>query len=298
LLPLGHAAIAAGGVLVTRWRSEKASNLEREPNNTAGNANLLASGRSVRGAIGARDDSGHGDVDYYSVPAGRGARVVEVRLDGVPGLDLVLELFDAQGRLLAKSDAHGRGGGEWLQPTAIGPTEGFVAVRELWAQGQKPSEDVSDPYEVTATWGPPAVGWELEPNDWPAAATPVPPGTSMRGFLGRADDKDWFTIVPASTGPLRAHVTVPAGVDVELLLDGEGKRTVPARGDKAAGDVVSSNKGGPGEDEEAKVAATEGVPVRIAVARRLPRQEQKDPKAAELAGLDAPYELRVEIPPP
>jgi hypothetical protein len=211
------------------------------------------------------------------VPTGKGARAVSARLDGVPGLDLVLELFDAQGRRLEKSDAHGRGGGEWLQPVSIGPAEAFLAVREVWVQGQKPTEAPNDPYTLTVTWGPPKTGWEIEPNDWEAAATPVPPGTSMRGYLGDPEDKDWFAITPATNGVLRVHVTAPDGVDIALLHDGAKKAT---------------NKGGPGDDEEVDVEAVAGTPVLIGIERKLPRGNVKD---ADVGGFDSPYELKATV---
>jgi hypothetical protein len=277
-LPLGIAALAVGGVGVARWRAEKPVSAEVEPNDTPGYANLLASGRPVRGAIGALLEGGNADVDYFRIPVGHGARVAGARLDGVPGLDLVLELFDAQGRRLGKSDAHGRGGGEWLQPISIGPAEAFVAVREVWVQGEKPIEAPNDAYVLTVTWGPPATGWEVEPNDWPAAATPVPPGTSMRGYLGDPDDKDWFAITPATSGRLRVHVTAPDGVDIVLREDGEGKR--------------ATNKVGPGEDEEATWVVEAGKPSLVGVERKLPRGNLKD---EDLAGFDSAYELRATI---
>jgi serine/threonine protein kinase len=277
-LPLGLVAIAAGAVATGRWRAERPTAAEREPNNTPGYANLLASGRPVRGTIGALIEGGHGDVDYFRVPVGHGARVMHARLEGVPELDLVLEVFDAQGRRLAKSDAHGRGGAEWLQPISIGPAEAFLAVREVWVEGQKPVEGVTDAYALTATWGPPQTGWEIEPNDWEAAATPVPPGTSMRGYLGEPEDKDWFTITPATSGHLRIHVSVPAGVDAVLLHDGAGKRT--------------TNRGGPGEDEEAVWEALAGQAALVGVAHKPLRKSAKD---EDLSGLDSPYELRAEV---
>jgi eukaryotic-like serine/threonine-protein kinase len=286
LLPLGLAALAGGLLLVARLRAEKPALVEREPNNTPGYANLLASGKPVRGAIGARDEVGHGDVDYFRVPTGKGARVVQARLDGVPGIDLVLELFDAQGRSLAKSDARGRGGGEWLPPMSIGPAEAFLGVREFWIDEQKPTEDPTDPYLLTVTWGSPAAGWELEPNDWEAVATPLPLDTSLRGYLGRADDKDWFAIVPKATGRMTVHVTVPAGVDVELSLGG-GKKPV--------------NAGGSGEDEEVTLEGEAERPTLVGVARKLktvPKgkgDKAPDPKDEELAGLDAPYEIRASV---
>ncbi|HEX4404272.1 MAG TPA: serine/threonine-protein kinase [Polyangia bacterium] len=277
-LPLAIAALAAGGFGIARWRAEKPVSVEVEPNDTPGYANLLASGRPVRGAIGALLEGGNADVDYFHVPAGHGARVVGARLDGVPGLDLVLELFDAQGRRLAKSDAHGRGGGEWLQPISIGPAEAFVAVREVWVQGQKPAVAPNDTYLLTVTWNAPQTAWEIEPNDWPAAATPLPPGTSVRGYVGAPDDKDWFAITPATSGRMRVHVTAPDGVDIVLLQDGAGRR--------------ATNKVGPGEDEEAAWAVEAGKPTLVGVERKLPPGDVKD---ADLGGFDSPYEVRATI---
>jgi eukaryotic-like serine/threonine-protein kinase len=277
-LPLGIAALVVGGLLVRRLRAEKPVSTEAEPNNTAGYANLLASGRPVRGTIGAPLEGGSPDVDFFRVPVGKGARAVSARLDGVPGLDLVLELFDAQGRRLARGDAHGRGGGEWIQPTSIGPAEAFLSVREVWVQGQKPTEAPNDPYTLTVTWGPPQTGWEIEPNDWEAAATPLPPGTSMRGTLGEPEDKDWFVVTPATSGALRVRVTAPDGVDIALLQEGPGKRV--------------TNKLGPGEDEEATWEVTAGKPTLVGVERKLPRGNLKD---ADLGGFDAPYELTATV---
>jgi hypothetical protein len=203
---------------------------------------------------------------------------VSARLDGVPGLDLVLELFDAQGRRLAKSDAHGHGGGEWIQPTSIGPAEAFVSVREVWIQGQKPTERPNDPYTLTVTWGPPQTGWEIEPNDWEAAATAVPPGTSMRGYLGYPEDKDWFVVTPATSGLLRVHVTAPDGVDIAIVHDDTGRKT--------------TNRGGPGDPEEATFEVIEGRPLLVEVERKLPKGNIKD---ADLGGFDSPYELRATV---
>jgi serine/threonine-protein kinase len=279
-LPLGLATVVAAAAVVYRVRGEKPVSTEIEPNNTAGYANLIASGRPVRGSIGAALEGGNPDVDFFRVPVGKGARVVSGRVDGVPGLDLVLELFDAQGRRLAKSDVHGRGGGEWIQPTSIGPAEAFVSVREMWVQGQKPTEAPNDPYTLTVNWGPPKTGWEIEPNDWQEAATPVPPGTSIRGYLGDADDKDWFVVVPATNGILRVHVTAPDGVDIVLLHDSAPKR--------------ATNKGGPGDAEEAALEATAGKPVVVGVERRMPRGNLKD---ADLGGFDSPYELTATVEP-
>jgi serine/threonine-protein kinase len=278
---LGLAAIAGGVALWARYGGERADAAEREPNNTPGYANLLASGAPMRGTIGKIDADGHGDVDYFRVPAGKGARALDVRLEGIPDVDLVLELYDAQGRRIAKSDEHGKGWGEWLQPTAIDPGEAFLAVRELWVQGEKPTEDAPDPYTLTARWGAPRAGWESEPNDWPAAATPLAAPGRVRGYLGRADDQDWFAISVTEPGTIVATVTAPAGVDVVLLRDPEGKHPI--------------DKQGPGGSEVVSLPAQPGAPVTIGIARKLPAAA--DPKAAPLQGLEDSYELKVDVGP-
>jgi serine/threonine-protein kinase len=279
-LPLLIAVGGAGVFAVSRWHTEKPTSVEHEPNNTPGYANLLPSGRPVRGAIGAPGESAHGDVDYYRVPVGKGARVVRARVEGLPGTDLILELFDAQGRRIAKGDAHGRGGSEWIQPFSVGPAEAFVAVREVWVEGQPPTQDPNDTYALTVSWAAPAAGWEVEPNDWEAAATPVQAGTSVRGYLGEADDKDWYAITSPAAGRLALRVTVPAGVDVVLLNDPTSsaakKAPINARDD--------------GEDEETTLDVEAGKPALIAIARK---PLGKNEKADDLTGLDAPYELTI-----
>lgn len=199
-------------------------------------------------------------------------------------MDLVLELFDAQGRKVAKADAHGLGWGEWLQPISIGPAEAYLLVRQVWIEGMPPKENVTDRYTLTAHWGPPEAGWEVEPNDWEASATPLGAGESVRGYLGSAEDRDWFSITPSSNGRLQGRVSAPAGVDLVLLHDG-------------AGPMI--NRRGPGQEEEYSLPAVAGKPILIGVTRKIAVENNKDadPKSETLAGLDEPYELRSELVP-
>jgi serine/threonine protein kinase len=274
--PLVLLAVVGSGLFYLRRSRERVDGLEHEPNNTPGYATLLAPA-PVRGRIGAPISEREGDVDYYRVPAGKGSRAVQARLEGVPGIDLVLELFDAQGRRLAKSDEHGRGQGEWLQPTAIGPSEAYLAVRELWIDGTSPTANAIDPYTLTAVWGPPQATWELEPNDWPAAATPMTAGSRMRGYLGGAEDRDWYVISVDHKTALTGKLEAPAGVDVIVFRDEDGKKVVTKRG--------------AGEDEQFTIEAEPGKPALVGIARKLPKG---DPKEQALPGLQDPYELAIE----
>jgi serine/threonine-protein kinase len=268
---------AAAFVLVRRPWERAPDGQEHEPNNTPGYATTLVQG-PVRGAIGAPINDRESDVDFYRLPGGKGPRAVHARLEGIPGVDLVLELFDAQGRRIAKSDARGRGLGEWLQPTSIGPTEAYLAVREVWIEGTKPTANALDPYTLTARWGPPQPDWELEPNDWPSAATPLG-GGRMRGYLGSGDDRDWFSLTPSKTGLVMGTVNAPAGVDVIVFRDEDAKKVV--------------NKRGAGDDEQFALDGEAGQTLIIGIARKL--DAKKDLKNQVLQGLDDPYELVINF---
>ena len=274
--PLVVLAVVASGVMYFRRTRERVDGVEHEPNNTPAFATLLAPA-PVRGVIGTPINERAGDVDYYRVPAGRGPRAVHARLEGIPGVDLVLELFDAQGRRLAKSDDHGRGMGEWLQPTSIGPTEAYIGVRELWIDGTSPTANALDPYSLTARWGPPQPNWEFEPNDWPAAATPMNAGTRVRGYLGGAADRDWYAISVDHKTALTGKLDAPSGVDVIVFRDEEGKKLI--------------NKNGAGGNEQFTIEAEPGKPALLGIARKLPKG---DPKDQPLPGLQDPYELAIE----
>jgi hypothetical protein len=209
----------------------------------------------------------------------------------VPGIDLVLELFDGQGRRLAKSDTHGRGEGEWLQPTSIGPTDAYFAVREVWVEGQKPTENPNDAYVLTAGWNAPRPGWEVEPNDWEAGATPLNAGQAMRGYLPDGEDKDWYAITPAASGKLLVRVRPPAEVDAVLLTAGEGGKAPANR---------AINRQGAGGEEELSVDVAAGRPLLIGVARkaaqpREARENKKDPKEQPPKAVDQPYDLSTDM---
>ena len=143
------------GVWAFGHNRERASSVEREPNDSAAQATLLPLDVEVQGRIGSRQPGGQPDMDYFRVPAGKGARAVSARVEGLPGVDLVLELFDSQGTALGKSDAHGAGAGEWLQPVMVGPGDAYLLVRQVWIQGTSVMENVAAPYHLSVHWGPP-----------------------------------------------------------------------------------------------------------------------------------------------
>ncbi len=148
--------LAGGGWMYARSRAPRAASFEREPNNSAGQANLIPTEGGVSGMMGKRSESGAPDMDYFLVPSGKGQREVSVEVTGLPNMDLVIELFDAQGRPVAKANTAGVAEGESLATTAIGPGEHFILIRQVWIDGTPPVENVSDRYTLAAKWGPAA----------------------------------------------------------------------------------------------------------------------------------------------
>jgi hypothetical protein len=275
-VPTGIVALALTAFLSVAKSREKASTSEREPNNAAREATLLPPDVPVQGRIGGRLSRGEPDLDYFRVPPGVGARVLSARIQGIPDVDLVLELFDAQGTALAKSDAHGNGGGEWLQPVSIGPGEAYLLVRQVWIQDTPLVENAPDPYRLTVHWGPALPGWEAEPNDFQERANNVELGKSVKGYLGTAGDRDWFTVMPPGDGVILARIVPPAGVEVSLLLGSGDGKALPK----------------PDKTGTIRVPVKAGVAVVVGVERK--RAPTVDPKAEGLAGLDDPYELKLE----
>ena len=294
---LAGAGLIVGGLARTR---ERASMREREPNDTPAQATLLPLDRPVEGYVGKRLSEGAPDLDYFHLPLSKASRAISARLAGIPGVDLVLELYDGQGKSVGKSDAHGKGGGEWLQPTVVGPGEAFLLVRQLWTQGAPPVEEIADPYRLSVHFGAPQTGWEVEPNDVPVEASPLTsPSRRARGFLASAEDRDWYSLASLSPGSYVAHVEAPVGVDAVLLL------AEAARGEAPEEPAVKVH-----DRAERQIQIRVGKDYFLGVARKQtaskPGKESKagreaknaaeppDTKDQGLAGLDDPYELTIE----
>ena len=298
-VPVALAAAAGLAAFALTHSREKAGVTEREPNDSAAQATLLPLDQPVAGHVGKRLAPNAPDMDYFRIPSSKETRVVSARLEGIPDVDLVLELFDGQGVALAKSDARGKGGGEWIQPTAVGPGEAFILVRQLWTQDVPLAEDVPDAYSLAAHFGPPQAGWESEPNDTPASANPVATDAHrVRGYLGRADDRDWYTFVSSTPGTYVATVDAPPGLDVALLAsdapaDGAAPRARASRPnerparltfDVRAGApflVGVARKGDPGD----------GKPGRSAKAGPAAPRSAADPTTQGVPAIAEPYEL-------
>jgi serine/threonine-protein kinase len=153
--------VGLGAVGVRAWLDRRAPAhlpFEVEPNDDPPVATPLTLGADIKGYIGRRQRRETSDRDVFVVAGlgtGASARLITARVSGVPGLDLVLEAYDREGRPLFKINDAGKGQGEHLAGTPITADPLYVVIRELWVQGEDPSENSTDPYTLRVERAPP-----------------------------------------------------------------------------------------------------------------------------------------------
>src|SRR5439155_3704873 len=123
------AAAVAGYVAWKRSDTPTPVEVEVEPNDTAARANLIASGKTVRGSVGKRLSVDESDRDFYHFHVDRGPALLRAELSPIPNMDLVLDLFDAQGDKLAQSDAGREGDGELIPNWRVDAGDYYLEVR-------------------------------------------------------------------------------------------------------------------------------------------------------------------------
>jgi hypothetical protein len=226
--------------------------------------------------------------------------VLRAELSRLPNMEIMLEVFDATGRKEAEADNGGLGEGELIPNLRVGPGEHYVAARQVWVAGRAATENVSDFYTLTATWSPIEAGRESEPDDSPAAALPIAVGQTVRGYLGRAEDVDYWAVGGAGGGTLTGAVTGVAGVDLRLVVLPAGALGGPPGPLPAGAKVFDS--GGPGAGETfdgVRWAAGAPGPI-VVVERKSPggdaaHGQARGPEAA--VGLDTEYALSLRVKP-
>jgi serine/threonine protein kinase len=279
--PLLLAGLVLAGWAVVRFMRPRPSTAEKEPNDLAAMATLLPRDKPVSGHVGEPRPSGEPDFDYYRIPADKaGLRAVTAKITGIPDVDLVLELYDGAGKLVARADHAREGEGEALGPAAIGPGEGFVRARPVWAAGGTPAAGSSTPYELTVDWGRPRTDWELEPNDAPAVANHIEKESAVSGFLAAPDDQDWFL------------VKVPAGMRVDGRVDGiDGIDLIVLLGDERR----RIDTAGASEHEPFSTLPGKDGTVLIGIAEQPVKPNGKKPPPT--ADRDEPYTLKLKFRP-
>ena len=215
---------------------------EREPNDQAAQATPLTLGATGRGTL----DS-EGDVDIYRVELAA-AGVLAARLSGIDDVDLILELLDAGGAQLARSDRGPARTAEGLANYSLQPGVYYLAVREFVSkrrQKQGPRTGPSPAYDLTVEiLGEPDPGQEREPNDDVASAREILIGDDGTGYIGWTGDVDvWKLPIEGFTAQYSLDMDITGVPGVTLTLDvlDDGGALVLRRAGEAGGGLCVRN---------------------------------------------------------
>jgi hypothetical protein len=179
---------------------------EKEPNERPDQALTLAHDSVVSAALAA--DPAKGDEDWYRLAPGS-ARTADITVSGIPGGDVLLEVYDKDRNRLASLNSEGDGKPEHF-PNLFVEAERYVRV----APARKGSGGA---YTLTLSYRRPSDGEEREPNDRAVDATALALGQTVAAYIGHSGDEDWYRIELPSQEP-----AVPAPAP------GEGTPAAPA----------------------------------------------------------------------
>jgi hypothetical protein len=221
---------------------------EVEPNDGGEVATPLPFGGTARGRI-----EPESDVDAYRLEV-TAPGALQLALSGVDGQDLVLELADAAGSVLARSDRPGARVREGIPNFGVTPGRYTAYVRLApkpkkpvrAKRGKKPPpepEPAPAPvYELTAQLVAPAPSAEREPNDDRGQANELIVGEHVTGFVGWHGDADvWKLSVETLTekNALAIEVSAVEGSALELeVADGLGRPLLVRKAPRGAALVV------------------------------------------------------------
>ena len=131
IVPTALLLMAVAAVLYSRATTTvQVRDNEREPNDTAAQANPIASGRPIKGQIGKRLSLEESDRDFFSFSV-NAPSLLRVELSGLPNMELVLEVFDGHGAKVAEADNGGVGDGELVPNLRVDAGEHYIAVRQV-----------------------------------------------------------------------------------------------------------------------------------------------------------------------
>jgi hypothetical protein len=242
---------------------------EREPNEGEGQASPLPLPGGVQGVL-----DGEVDVDVFAVEIGDDG-MLHVELSAVDGLDLVLEVRDAQGAVIARSDRGPPGVSEGVPNLGVSRGTVHVAVKEFVKPRKAPRSPKkgkgkpaapppdaaptgrigpSAPYRLSVRLEPAQALSERERNDDAGTAGDLYLADQVRGFIGWTGDVDVWKLSLEGLGAQNAIDVEVSGVPGLVLsldvLDAAGRPIVSRKG----------GKGGPVAIRSLVAAPVEGAP--------------------------------------
>jgi hypothetical protein len=220
---------------------------EIEPNDGDEVATPMSIGGTARGKIEPETD-----VDYYRLAVDKPG-VLAVMLSGVEGTDLLVELADSSGVVVAKSDRGAARIKEGLPNVGITAGRYTLIVKQVKKKAAKPAKPKkgappppAEPpppaavpvYELSAQLIDPAKGSEREPDDDRGTANDLIVADNVTGYVGWTGDRDvWKLSVEtlSERNLLDVHVSAIEGSALELeISDGLGQTLATRRAPKGA----------------------------------------------------------------
>jgi hypothetical protein len=233
---------------------------EKEPNERPEQALQLGRDATVSASLGA--DPSKPDEDWYRL-APASPRVADVSVTGIPGGDVLLEVYDAPGIRSAGINSGGDGKPERFP--------NLYVERERWVRVASARKGTGGAYTLEVRYHEAEDGVEREPNDRAVDATPMQFGQAVSGFIGHAADEDWYRLelpeppagatpppAPAPTPnpadptgaqppPAEGQAPAPEGTETppaDPAAQPEGTANAPAEGDPAAAGAQAQQPGG------------------------------------------------------
>ncbi|MGB5698185.1 MAG: serine/threonine-protein kinase [Polyangiales bacterium] len=233
--------LSAGGG-VAAWQLANRAPSEREPNHTVDDATSLPENTRMEAHLGRRLSEVSGDVDLFAIEnPGTERRRAELEVSSVPNMDVVVELLrPGLTEPLFVADAKGLGQAERLPNVPLDPGQYLIRVHERTVEGELPTENVSDSYQVRWRVLDDDPGFEREPNDSLELAEPIGLGAERRAWIGWRGDVDTFCLDQEGE---RVVAQVSALGEVDLVL-----RVV----DRRTGRSAAYDEKGPGRGESSK----------------------------------------------
>jgi hypothetical protein len=199
------------------------------------------------------------DVDHYRIDVTE-AGALSVMVDGHDALDVVLEIDDASGNAIARSDRGAQHIREGVPNLGVTPGRYFVVIQAKKPPPPKPlpkkrplkkappppppepPKPVGGSYEITARMVPAAAGLEHEPDDDRGQANDLIAGDTATGYIGWTGDVDvWKVSVEAlsAKNALDLELTAVEGVALSLeISDGVGQPITTRKGPRGGPLVV------------------------------------------------------------
>jgi hypothetical protein len=215
---------------------------EKEPDDRPEQALALGRDATVSASLGA--DPSKPDEDWYRLAPG-GPSVADVTVSGIPGGDVVLEVYDAPGVRSASINSAGNDKPERFPNLSV--------ERERWVRVASARKGTGGAYTLDVRYHPAEEGVEREPNDRAVDATPMQLDQAVTGFIGHAGDEDWYRLELPE--PLGGTPPAPAPTEDAGGATGAAPGATPPTTDQAqAQSPEGTHPPTPGSSEEAPPA--------------------------------------------